>query len=246
MNGKFFGDRAQQIVIGELAKYGIQVAFPLTDNLPFDLIAIADNRLFKIQVKGSSQGTNNETIIFDFSRNNWCTGEINRYTKNDTDMILGVDFRSNLVYVFDDFDFEKQNTIVLRLSSAKNNQVHHIHIADDYLLSKRVEDIFHFTIPSFDNYWSKRKEIQYDHTCKICGSKFSSSRRWQQFCSGKCSSESQRRVNRPSKEQLLLDISQLSWRSIGRKYGVSDSAVKKWARSYNLMGENLAPVGENP
>jgi len=239
MNGKFFGDRAQQIVIGELAKYGIQVAFPLTDNLPFDLIAIADNRLFKIQVKGSSQGTTDATIIFDFSRNNWYTGEISRYTKNDTDMILGVDFRSNLVYIFD--DFEKQNTIVLRLCSPKNNQTHRIHIANDYLLSKRVESAFHFTIPSFDNCWSKRREIQYDHVCKICGTEFSSGKKWQHFCGGKCSSESQRRVNRPTKEQLSLDISQLSWRSIGRKYGVSDSAIRKWAKNYDL----IAPINKN-
>ena len=82
MNGKCFGERAQLIAIGELAKYGIQIAYPLTDNLPFDLIAIAGKNLWRIQVKGSSQGTENN-IIFDFTTNNFYTGEISTYSKND-------------------------------------------------------------------------------------------------------------------------------------------------------------------
>jgi len=42
-------------------------------------------------------------------------------------------------------------------------------------------------------------------------------------------------VERPSREQLELDIASSSWVSIGRKYGVSDNAVRKWARKYGLI-----------
>lgn len=55
------------------------------------------------------------------------------------------------------------------------------------------------------------------------------------YCSQKCSSFASRKVSRPDAEQLKLDIDNLSWVAIGRKYGVSDNAVRNWARKYNLL-----------
>jgi hypothetical protein len=42
-------------------------------------------------------------------------------------------------------------------------------------------------------------------------------------------------VNRPSKEELQEMLSLMSWCAIGRKYKVSDNAVRKWARAYGLL-----------
>ena len=41
-----------------------------------------------------------------------------------------------------------------------------------------------------------------------------------------------RKVERPSREQLLEDLSEMSMVKVGRKYGVSDNAVRKWLRWY--------------
>ena len=41
-----------------------------------------------------------------------------------------------------------------------------------------------------------------------------------------------RKVERPSYEQLLAELREMSWAAIGRKYGVSDNAVRKWVRRY--------------
>jgi Zn finger protein HypA/HybF involved in hydrogenase expression len=47
----------------------------------------------------------------------------------------------------------------------------------------------------------------------------------------KCSSINQRKVkNRPSKEQLLKEIEETNYCAVGRKYGVSDNAVRKWIK----------------
>jgi hypothetical protein len=54
------------------------------------------------------------------------------------------------------------------------------------------------------------------------------------FCSETCSAIGKRQVPRPSKDQLEQDVQALSWVAIGRKYGVSDNAVRKWARQYKL------------
>jgi len=39
-------------------------------------------------------------------------------------------------------------------------------------------------------------------------------------------------VPRPTYEQLKEDLAHMSWLAVGRKYGVSDNAVRKWIRWY--------------
>jgi transposase-like protein len=39
-------------------------------------------------------------------------------------------------------------------------------------------------------------------------------------------------VEWPPYEQLLSDIAEMDWCAVGRKYGVSDTAVRKWVRWY--------------
>ena len=68
------------------------------------------------------------------------------------------------------------------------------------------------------------------HFCKICGKKVSSKAHYCSECYGK----SQREVERPSREQLKLDIRTLPMIQVGRKYGVSDNAIRKWCDSLNL------------
>ena len=46
--------------------------------------------------------------------------------------------------------------------------------------------------------------------------------------------ESERTFPFPSKDQLLDDIKKYSFLSIGKKYGVSDNAVRKWCKKYGL------------
>jgi transposase-like protein len=46
-----------------------------------------------------------------------------------------------------------------------------------------------------------------------------------------------RRVERPSYEQLKADLQTMSFLAIGRKYGVSDNAVRKWLRWYERPEE---------
>lgn len=48
----------------------------------------------------------------------------------------------------------------------------------------------------------------------------------------KCSSLSQRKVDRPCLEQLLSDVKETNYSATGRKYGVSDSTIKKWIKNY--------------
>jgi hypothetical protein len=77
--------------------------------------------------------------------------------------------------------------------------------------------------------------------CPTCEALFRPTDRRQRYCSHRCWARSaamaainlrQRRVDRPSYEQLLADLQELSWVAVGAKYGVSDNAVRKWLQRY--------------
>ena len=70
MNTKFIGDKALNCTIGELAKWDIGIAFPLSDNYPFDLIVIAVLTIFRAQVKSSSS-IYNGSIVFNLRSSNY-------------------------------------------------------------------------------------------------------------------------------------------------------------------------------
>ena len=54
------------------------------------------------------------------------------------------------------------------------------------------------------------------------------------YCSS-CSHIHKRKVERPCKEQLISDFKELKgFSQIGRKYEVSDNAVRKWFKYYDL------------
>ena len=57
----------------------------------------------------------------------------------------------------------------------------------------------------------------------------------EKYCSDECFKLDLRKVERPSKEILRDDIDTMSWLAIGRKYGVSDNAVRKWAKKYGII-----------
>jgi transposase-like protein len=47
-------------------------------------------------------------------------------------------------------------------------------------------------------------------------------------------------VERPPYEELIAAVAATSWSAVGRTYGVSDNAVRKWVRAYER--EHAAPA----
>lgn len=77
----------------------------------------------------------------------------------------------------------------------------------------------------------EKKELQ----CKSCGKTFRANSKKKYYCSTDCSNVGMRKVERPSKEELSEMIDSMSWVAIGRKYGVSDNAIRKWAKAYGII-----------
>lgn len=49
-----------------------------------------------------------------------------------------------------------------------------------------------------------------------------------------CSRKNRQIVERPTKEVLYEELCNSSFLAVGRKYGVSDNAIRKWCKAYNL------------
>ena len=77
--------------------------------------------------------------------------------------------------------------------------------------------------------------------CATCRRTFKPRTRRHRFCSRECGYPAQgprgpqpqrRKVERPPYEQLSAEIEATSYCAVGRKYRVSDNAVRKWVRQY--------------
>lgn len=75
--------------------------------------------------------------------------------------------------------------------------------------------------------------IQYKK-CPVCGKNFYSHELDAIYCSQECSHISQRKSNRPSKEELFKLIKTTSFVQIGNMFNVSDNAIRKWCKVYGL------------
>jgi len=79
--------------------------------------------------------------------------------------------------------------------------------------------------------------------CVRCGAQFRPKYGRQRYCSGACGTRhdrsllrvpqlDRRKVPRPTHAQLVEDLRTMSYVAVGRKYGVSDNAIRKWIRAY--------------
>lgn len=102
---------------------------------------------------------------------------------------------------------------------------------------------------TLDTHCGRKNRIHVDpRSCLYCAAEFVPKYDAQRYCSRTCGVHSEgprgpkpkiRKVPRPSYEQLIDDLSSMSWVAAGRKYGVTDNAVRKWIRWYE---EGLTPT----
>ena len=81
--------------------------------------------------------------------------------------------------------------------------------------------------------------------CDLCQEQFRPKRPSQRYCSQRCARSrprprgprsDRRKVARPPGNKLLCQVKLQGYRAVGRRYGVSDNAIRKWLRD-----EGIAP-----
>jgi hypothetical protein len=87
-----------------------------------------------------------------------------------------------------------------------------------------------------------------ERSCLRCNATFRARYPQQRYCSQECGTRAPRanrgvpnldlrRIERPPHDQLMRDIAATSYLAVGRKYGVSDNAIRKWVRQYERERE---------
>ena len=84
--------------------------------------------------------------------------------------------------------------------------------------------------------------LRVERACLSCDAAFMPRYTQQRYCSIRCAGvgkqgtgepqPERRKVERPPYDQLMRELAETSYSAVGRKYGVSDNAVRKWVRGY--------------
>lgn len=112
------------------------------------------------------------------------------------------------------------------------------HLPEDLLLERKLEvfksnEFNNFVNREITNTKKQKSPIKVDN-CIVCGCELKRRFSTKTKRCVQCYRNSTRRVERPSKEILLKLITTKSFLQIGNEYGVSDNAIRKWCKSYDL------------
>lgn len=105
---------------------------------------------------------------------------------------------------------------------------------------------------TLDTHCGRKNRLQRPmRLCRRCGKEFVAKYSSHRYCSHSCGSRwdrtklrgrpkpAQRKAERPPYEKLLAEIEATSYCAVGRKYGVSDNAVRKWVQFYERELERV-------
>lgn len=80
-------------------------------------------------------------------------------------------------------------------------------------------------------------------TCEVCGRTIA--KYLVKFCSQKCyRAKAASNSKRPNFEELRTDLQNMNYCQVGKKYAVSDNAVRKWVKYYEKMGMSILSQAE--
>jgi hypothetical protein len=114
-------------------------------------------------------------------------------------------------------------------------------VADDHRL-ENLRIVCPNCAATLDTHCGRQNRLDREQrACLRCGHEFWPSHRSQRYCSRYCgiryrrdgrTRPERRKTARPSHQQLISDIAALGYTGTGRRYGVSDNAVRKWLSRY--------------
>lgn len=119
-------------------------------------------------------------------------------------------------------DMDKMNNspenLIVFINQAEHAKFHYYN-CDENLLIQNEDGSYHCSIKS-------------SRECPICGQKKDSSANLCKFC---CDKYLKRKViDRPLREELKQKIRNTAFTKIGKEYNVSDNAIRKWCKNYDL------------
>ena len=201
---------------------GISLFVPISQDSKADFIADINNKLYRIQCKTASISMNKDffqiTCIASGYKNP------TKYTSKDVDFYYT--YCEGQSYLL---PFEEGKSKIFRLKSPTSGNISNIRWAKDYELETVLTQIGYNIQVIKPTIIAKTLK---ENFCTNCGTPISS---LATFCN-KCNHLLNQRVveNRPTREELKNMIRNETFVEIGKKYNVSDNAIRKWCDFENL------------
>lgn len=86
------------------------------------------------------------------------------------------------------------------------------------------------TFPRFDESYANYEKAKPKGFCSACNTEYDKKSKHQRFCSSECAQAHRRKVVRPLKDEVLELLKTMSMEAVGRRYGVTGNAVRKWIK----------------
>lgn len=216
-------------------KMGFDCSIPYGDSAKYDIIVDIGDELLRIQCKTSNYATSGgildeEAFMFKCESQTTNTKKTTRHSYKGMIDYFATVWKDKVYLVpIDECSLSK----TLRLSPPSNNVEYNA--AEDYELEKILG---HKINPKFLEDLEKRhnsektKEALYK--CPSCGSPVAKNG---SYCVA-CAHEMLRKVERPTKEELKKLVRTTSFVQVGKIYGVSDTAIRKWCKGYGLPSKS--------
>jgi hypothetical protein len=127
-------------------------------------------------------------------------------------------------------------------------------IADDHRL-ENLQIVCPNCAATLDTHCGKlNRRIHEPRDCPQCAKTFQPKHRTQRYCCRACGhryirglpAPERRKVARPPYTHLVREVNALGYLATGRRYGVSDNAIRKWLRQYERERERQSQAPQLP
>lgn len=238
------GNMVELQCLSAFIERGFQCSIPYGNAAKYDFIADVNGQLLKIQCKScvnptskakGCSGRDETAITINTTCSTTNTQKTIRHNYTSEQIDYFATYYQNKVYLIPVEECSTSKT--LRFAPPKNGNKNYNH-AEDYELDQILQNKDMNFVSSKERYEFQFKETaeraieeQSKYRCVSCEINFVNEKGGRCV---ECAKIAARKVERPSREELKNMIRTESFLSLGKKFNVSDNAIRKWCKGYNL------------
>ena len=216
---------------------GFLVMSPLSEDSRYDFVVDLGDHFIRVQCKTCTPKNDGSAITFACrsTRSNTQDNVSRKYTKDEIDYFYTYYYGKSYLVPVEECSSEK----TLRFVKPISGQIANISFAKDHELKKVLtekenvnffQEIICNIPPMEEEDLVERIGITKTSVCPVCGDLKNPEAK---TCAS-CYQKSQRKVERPTREELKSLIRKVPFTTIGKQFNVTDAAIRKWCQQEGL------------
>ena len=224
------GNLVELQCIMKFISMGFECSTPYGNQAKYDILVDTGKEILRIQCKKSHWVDNKKSIMFSAISQTVNTKKITKHKYTNDDIDYFATCWEDKVYLIPVEECSTSKS--LRIAPREEKTPPSVNMAEDYLVENFLGHLSLYKETDFEEQIPiKVQNVDLiKHKCTNCGAPVYKDG----YMCVSCSNLSQRKVERPNREELKKLIREKSFLEIGRKYGVSDNAIRKWCKSEKL------------